>query len=305
MNRYALRFGYSGKSFSGYQIQPNCRTVEGDILKALYKLEIILDPRKGRFQSASRTDRGVSALCNVVAFDTDFKKSGIIPALNANLEDIWFYAVAGVNPHFNPRYAERRIYRYMLPNENRRIDRLKKAGELFIGNHDFCKFSYPVKGKYTRKSIEKIAIVNGSGGKEHSGERFVFIDIYAQSFLWGMVRRIVSAMLGYENKSITLSEIKAALRGEKTRITGTAPPEPLILMDIQYPCSLSWEFQDNAGAKKLENKLKNRIFINNVDNELFSMICDKLNCDFHIPPHQKPRLSLQASRLSSCDGRCE
>src|SRR3990172_8393699 len=70
MARIAMKIAYEGSPFSGYARQPRLRTVEGEVVRALLRARAIDDNRSSRFEGASRTDRGVSAFGNVVAFDT-------------------------------------------------------------------------------------------------------------------------------------------------------------------------------------------------------------------------------------------
>ena len=65
-----MKFGYDGATFHGLARQPGLRTIEGEVVKALSGAYAVRDIRTSRFQSASRTDRGVSALGNGVAFDS-------------------------------------------------------------------------------------------------------------------------------------------------------------------------------------------------------------------------------------------
>ena len=218
--RVALRFAYDGRGFHGYARQPNVRTVEGEILNALDRIKA----RHIRFSSSSRTDRGVSALGNVIAFDTNFRPSELPSALNANLEDIYFTGYSEVPLDFNPRHAKLRWYRYHLSGEHR-IDALRESAAVFVGKHDFSGFSRPEKERSPVREISDISI-------EKNG-RWTFIDFRAQSFLWQMVRRIVGAMLSFEEGNIDREELAAALDGKwlQPRI---APPEPLFLMGVSY-----------------------------------------------------------------------
>ena len=93
--RVALKIAYDGTRFHGYARQPNVRTVEGEILHSLRRAKLLDDPRAARFEGASRTDRGVSALGNVIAFDSRLgpKAAG---AFNAEAEDVVAWAGAVV-----------------------------------------------------------------------------------------------------------------------------------------------------------------------------------------------------------------
>ena len=93
--RCALKFGYNGIGFFGYARQPNLRTVEGEIIKILTKEDLIEDAKRSFFRSASRTDKDVSSLGNVVSFNSDFNKNQILSSLSDVSEDIIFYDSIG------------------------------------------------------------------------------------------------------------------------------------------------------------------------------------------------------------------
>ena len=79
--RLAFKFAYDGRKFSGYARQPNLQTIEGELIKTLIQHGFIKDTKQSHFRSASRTDKGVSALGNVIAFNTDCTKNIIIEEL--------------------------------------------------------------------------------------------------------------------------------------------------------------------------------------------------------------------------------
>jgi tRNA pseudouridine38-40 synthase len=221
--RVALKFGYDGSRFFGYQRQPNVRTVEGDIIKALKKTKIILDVQESNFGGSSRTDKGASAIGNVVAVDTDFKKKEILQALNSQVKDIYFWGIAEVEDSFNPRHAKQRWYRYHL-DKNMDLDKLKEASDLFLGEHDFRSFCRK-SDKGTVRIVDSITLTED--------EDFVDFDIKAQSFLWNMVRRIASALVKFGKGEVSGQDIQSALAGEE-RDLGLVPAHPLFLMDVSY-----------------------------------------------------------------------
>ena len=228
--RLALKLGYDGRRFHGYSRQPGQRTVEGDILRALGDLGVLPDgtpPRRIGLASASRTDAGVSALGNVLALDTDFRKDALLPALNARLEDIWFHSMAEVPDGFRPRDASLRWYRYHLRSEEVKSPPvLGKALGLFRGTHDFSNFCRP-EGKDATRTVDEVRI--------HKGGPFIAVDIIARSFLWNQVRRMMGAALAAASGEIALRAVETALKRSSERTDlGLAPPEGLFLMDVAY-----------------------------------------------------------------------
>jgi len=224
--RVALKIAYDGRAFYGHQRQPDRRTVEGECLVALRSAKILRDTRESFFRSASRTDRGVSAIGNVIAFDTIFRPEAAVGAFNDRARDVWAWAVAAVPDTFHPRHALERWYRYHAFSDVS-VSGMRDAAALFVGKHDFRSFtSDPGTGPLT---IDRIDVTRAGGTN--------LFDIRARSFRRGMVRRIVAAALGYAKGEIVEAELRAALRGVR-RDFGVVRPEPLFLMDVRYPFTM-------------------------------------------------------------------
>ena len=220
--RVALKIAYDGRSFHGHQRQPQARTVEGECLRALRSARILSDPRESFFRSASRTDSGVSAVGNVIAFNSALGPEAVVGAFNNRARDVWAWAVAEVPESFHPRHARERWYRYHLFGEHS-VPALRDAASMFVGVHDFRWFaSDPSTGMLPIRAVEVTSETDA-----------VLIDVRARSFRRGMVRRIVSAMLKYASGEVTRGEIQEALKGQRYDF-GMVPPEPLFLMEVAY-----------------------------------------------------------------------
>jgi tRNA pseudouridine38-40 synthase len=220
--RVALKIAYDGRHFYGHQRQPDRRTVEGECLAALRSAQVIRDPRESFFRSASRTDRGVSAIGNVIAFTSSLRPEAVVGAFNDKARDVWAWACAEVPAAFHPRHARERWYRYHL-YEDLDADSLNEAGVLFAGEHDLRSFtSDPLTGPV---AITRLDVVK-------TGDA-IAIDVRAPSFRRGMVRRIVAAIIANAKHEARLGDIRAALAGTPHDF-GTASPEPLFLMDVSY-----------------------------------------------------------------------
>ena len=259
--RYALKFGYHGKNFSGYARQPNLKTVEGEIIKALKKTTMVVNLKDANFQSASRTDKGVSAIGNVIAFDTDFRCDEILLAVNAHLKEIWFYGIKEVKSSFKPRYAKQRWYRYYLFDEGKDLKSMEEVANVFLGMYDFSNFARMEEGKNPVRTLDTIEI-----SKE---EDIIILDFKAQSFLWQMIRRIVKAMMDATQGKISLGDIHKALTGKQKMDFGMAPTKPLILMDVRYDFDfninrmklgdLATSLEKNLGTLSIESLIYDRM----------------------------------------------
>lgn len=263
---YALKFAYDGTAFHGYQRQPISPTVEGEMLRAMQHTKMINDPRTAFFRSASRTDRGVSALGNVVCFSTEFRKENILRALSSCLDNIWVYGIAEVPEKFNPRHASQRWYRYLLKNDGHDINAMRNCCELFIGTHNFKNFSRG-DGNPVRK-IDEISI-------EDRGY-FIVLDFKAPNFLWNMVRRLVSALERISRGELELSSVKRALQGIKRIDVGLSPPENLLLVDIFYEPNIEFE-TIGQGLEAVRQALYKNIEMRKINLYLMENVAERLN----------------------------
>ncbi len=225
--RIAIKIAYDGRAFFGYQRQPDRRTVEGECITALRSAKIIRDPKEAFFRSASRTDRGVSAVGNVIAFNTSLSAGATIGAFNDRIRNVWGWAATEVPDSFHPRHALERWYRYHLFSDVP-ISAMRDAGRPFVGIHRMESFtSDPAPGPMT---IDRVDVAREGGT--------LLVDVRARSFRRSMVRRIVAAMSKCAAGEVPKSAIREALQGTR-RDFGMAPAEPLFLMDVRYPFQMA------------------------------------------------------------------
>lgn len=225
--RIALKIAYDGRRFYGFQRQPKLRTVEGEIIKALTKLGIIEDPRDANFKGASRTDRGVSAFGNVIAFNTSRPELTYPRILNHHLRDVWVLGRAQVPEDFHPRFWSRgKVYRYYLLDEGFDIEKMKSCAELFVGIHDFSNFARIEGNKNPIRKIDKVRVLPSGN--------VIVVEIKGESFLWEMVRRIVTALKLCGSDVLSIEEIKRMLKEKVGRKLPPAPPENLVLWEVKY-----------------------------------------------------------------------
>ena len=194
---------YDGARFAGWAAQPDRRTVEGELSRALRT--VLRQPIK--LSVAGRTDAGVHASCQVVSFEaeTDLSPSLVSYKATAVLpEDVALRRCGAVPEGFDARRdARSRSYEYRLVNDEIRspLRRLRaayeprklnfgllaEAGTLVLGAHDFRAFT-PSKGYHVR--FERV-VTESSWTRE--GDLLTY-RITADSFLYGMVRTLVGTM---------------------------------------------------------------------------------------------------------------
>ena len=157
MNKFAnlFRIAYHGSAFHGSQIQPDVVTVEGVVKKILNEL----GASSPLF--ASRTDKGVNAICNVITTTSNKKCKEFVGDLIERLEQypIWITGFSDVEINFNPRVAKQRKYQYYIFNEEKK-ELFTKAMQLFVGKHDFKNYARILESDIvdTRRTINKIKV---------------------------------------------------------------------------------------------------------------------------------------------------
>ncbi|RCV63435.1 tRNA pseudouridine38-40 synthase [Methanophagales archaeon] len=256
VERVALKIGYLGTNYQGFQIQPQAelQTVEGELFKALKKLGVMEDRKAAGYSYAGRTDKGVHALAQVVAFDTT-NQNMTARMINSMLpNDIWTFAIAKPHAGFNARKeAIRREYRYFLFLQTELdIARMREASELLIGTYNFSNFSQRdgLKGKSLIKAIKQVDIMNS--------DPFIIIDIAASGFLRKMVREIVSALCMVGSGKRAKSWIQDLLDLKIKEQIEPAPAIGLVLKDVSYH---ELEFVvDEYAKRRITARLKKDLF---------------------------------------------
>jgi tRNA pseudouridine38-40 synthase len=244
MARYQVILAYDGTLFAGFQRQARSRTVQGEVEAALRQLGW-----QGRaILAAGRTDTGVHASGNVVAFDLDWKHSNaeLLQAMNAKLPvDVAAQAAHQVGAGFHPRYdAQARLYRYRLicqparnPLRERfawRVwpevepERLKAAARVFLGTHDFCAFGAP-----TRPGSGTVRAVYASDWQAETDE--LVYEIQGNAFLYHMVRRIVFLQVLVGWGRLDPEVLESGVNCGTMQTPGLAPAQGLTLVEVTYP----------------------------------------------------------------------
>jgi len=226
--RVAVKFAYDGRGFSGYARQPGRRTVEGDLLELFKEWGAIQNLEEARFRAGSRTDRGVSALENVVAFSTSLPIKDFYRHIPGSGPGILVYGVREVEESFYPRYALQRRYRYYLRAEGLDGAAIIRSADVFLGEHDFRNFAKLEEGKDPVRCLEALTVAESG--------RFLVLDFAAQTFLWHQVRRMVAGLIKVGFGKLTKEDLAEALAHPEVRVDfGLAPAEPLILREVRYP----------------------------------------------------------------------
>lgn len=233
MTRYRSILAYDGTAYHGFQRQDNAPTIQGEVERAL---GVISGGEPVRVLAAGRTDTGVHATGQVIAFDLEWRHDplSLREAVNAHLpQDIALQAVTAAEPGFHPRYdAIGREYIYRLytapardPLRHQRAWYLRthlndeavcQAAETLLGTHDFSSFGSPPVGDNPTRTVRT------ARWEAHGDERHFIIQ--ANAFLFRMVRRIVATLVWVGSGQMTVEAFKAIM-AEKT-LALSAPPAP-------------------------------------------------------------------------------
>jgi tRNA pseudouridine38-40 synthase len=228
--RYRATVEYDGTDFSGFQLQPGARTVQGELEAALARLG---NGERQPVAGAGRTDAGVHASGQVIAFTYAGRLPAdrLLTALNGRLpRDIAVRDLRRVPDGYHPRYAARfREYRYTVWNGSRSPLRertalqvripldaaaMARAGSIFVGRHDFSALG--------GESVQPVRTVH-SVRVRRSGS-LITIDVRADAFLRGMVRRMVALLLEVGKGNMDDAGVAAALAGQAPALAGAAAP---------------------------------------------------------------------------------
>ncbi|MCL4301706.1 MAG: tRNA pseudouridine(38-40) synthase TruA [Anaerolineae bacterium] len=242
--RYRAIIEYDGTDFLGFQIQAQGRTVQGEIEKSLQQVTRAAI----RIDGAGRTDTGVHATGQVIAFNTTWRHplAELHRALNATLpDDIVVSDLKIVDLTFHPRFsALSRSYSYAVMNQpwvsvlRRRyayhvrkpldVGAMNEASQYLIGSHDFTSFGKPPYGDNTVREVSRAEwFATGS---------LLTFEITANAFLYRMVRTIVGTLVQVGLGQLAANEIKSILEArDLMRSAPPAPPHGLCLVRVTYP----------------------------------------------------------------------
>ncbi len=244
--RIALGIEYDGLPYKGWQIQPQVRTVQGDLQAALSK---VADSPITDMQVAGRTDAGVHATAQVVHFDTDVVRSERAWMMGANrflneqhISVIW---AKQMDECFHARFsAQRRRYRYIIFSRAIRptfmapyvswechpleLLPMQQACQYLLGEHNFNAYrTVDCQAKSPIKTIYEIQISQQGN--------FFYLDIEANSFLHHMVRNIAGVLIQIGRQLKPPQWAQEVLQSRDRRQAGvTALPNGLYLSGVTY-----------------------------------------------------------------------
>ncbi|MEM9191332.1 MAG: tRNA pseudouridine(38-40) synthase TruA [Myxococcota bacterium] len=262
--RYAVRLvvAYDGTDFCGWQRQPGVRTVQGVLEEAIATMSG--SPAKTR--GVSRTDSGVHAYDQRVAFDTErpIGEYGWQQGLNQHLpDDVRVRAVRFDEPGYDPRHHARgKLYRYLTqvgyardpllrhracylgashrtPGPRVRpetidawldVDAMRVAARALTGTHDFGAFQASNDERTDRvRTVHRIDVMPDFSGRTD----VLAIEVEGDGFLKNMVRILAGTLLDVGRRHRPPTDIDKLLADRDRREAGpTAPAAGLYLVRV-------------------------------------------------------------------------
>lgn len=270
IQNWKLTLAYDGTDFSGWQIQPGERTIQGELQAALGRI-VGESPLP---QGSGRTDAGVHALAQVTSFQLQARipPSNLVRALNrtlpgsirilkAQIVPETFHArhsalaktyeyrilqVEPASPQICPPFLSRYVYAYSW-----RVDlaALTAAASAFLGEHDFRSFAVRDPDLTTRISDSAqdsgiqtqprtaVRTIHSSTWHEQTtdGIHLLVYRVRGNGFLHHMVRNLVGTMLDVARGYMRVGDIPAILTARDRTLAGpTAPARGLFLHSVEY-----------------------------------------------------------------------
>lgn len=235
--RFAIKIAYIGKEYQGFQRQTeSIKTVEGAILDALIELEIIDNVSESKYSAAGRTDKGVNAISQVIAFNSLRDKIFLEEINNIFPRDIYAWAKAEVKENFHPRRdALSRTYRLYHYYFNEDLKLMTKAMKKLKGTHDFAKLCK--KSDNLQDGSPKSTVLTLETAKFKLQNNLLEFEFSSRSFLWNQVRKMVSLILDIGSGKYPPEIIDEILNPPTSEPKGgikPVPPDGLVLYDVYY-----------------------------------------------------------------------
>ena len=247
MMKYLITFSYDGSGYSGYQKQPKKKTIQGELEKALKKIN---KDNKVSVHASGRTDAGVHANNQKAHFtlDINIKPENLQKALNSlTPSDIYIKRVESVDDKFHARFdvkAKEYVYKINMgeydPIErnyvyqyNKKLDvvEMERALKYLEGEHNFKSFSKANEEKddYVRKIVQTNLI------RTLKNVNKIEIVFLGTGFLRYQVRNMVGTLIEIGEGKRKSEDIIDILNAKDRRKAGkTANPEGLYLNDVFY-----------------------------------------------------------------------
>jgi tRNA pseudouridine38-40 synthase len=241
--RFKLTIEYAGTRYSGWQVQKNARTIQGEIERAI---RAATGAREVELYGSGRTDAGVHALAQVAHLDltTQVPPDALMRRINDELPaDINILRLQKVRHTFHARHSARsRSYIYQVARRRTAFAKpfvwwvkddldltpMRAVASRLVGFHDFRSFS-------DDDPNEKSTKVNLDALEIHEAGALLLFRVEGSHFIWKMVRRLVGVIVEVGRGGLTVDEAVAMLSSDSdvpARLT--APASGLFFERVRY-----------------------------------------------------------------------
>src|SRR4030095_15859703 len=212
--RFKLTIEYAGTRYSGWQVQKNARTVQGELERAIAE---VAGTRGFELYGSGRTDAGVHALAQVAPLDlvTSVPPDTLMRRINDQLpSDINILGIQKVRHTFHARHSARsRTYIYQVARrrtafakpfvwwvkDDLDLQRMRGVAARLVGFHDFRSFS-------DDDPDQKSTTVRLNGFEIHERGALILFRVDGSHFIWKMVRRLVGVIVEVGRGGLTSDE---------------------------------------------------------------------------------------------------
>ncbi len=252
---YAATLAYDGSAYQGFQRQPApIPTIQDAVERAIGKVS----GQAIGISAAGRTDTGVHALGQVIAFEVEWKHSerDLLSAINSQLpadialQELW--RQEGFHPRFDALWRQY-VYRvatlkapnpllnrqvWQLVGESLDLEGMTMAAKICLGEHDFAAFgTAPQAG--SNNTVRQIFLSRWEMEKGDFGQNYIY-RIRGTAFLYHMVRRLVGSLVQVGRGKLSPEDFAEILASRDIgRAKWLAPPYGLILEAVGYPPRIS------------------------------------------------------------------
>ncbi len=244
MPRFKLTIEYAGTRYSGWQIQKNARTVQGELARAI---EEATGTREFELYGSGRTDAGVHALRQIAHLDVGARMPPDTLRRRVNdllPSDINVLRIDPVPHRFHARHdAVARSYIYQVARRRTAfakpfvwwvrdpldLEAMRAAATRLVGRHDFRSFSDDdPEAKSTEVVLESLDLYEDGD--------LILVHVEGSHFIWRMVRRVVGVLVAVGRGELSPADVERFLR-ERSDVpaTLTAPASGLFLERVYYP----------------------------------------------------------------------
>lgn len=278
----ALKLMYLGWNCQGFAVQEDtANTIESSLFQALLKTRLIESRETSNYHRCGRTDKGVSALGQVISIDlrsTAISGVGVKPhdgATAAGMDKseipyvrilnkvlplhIRVLAWSPVASDFSARFdCIQRSYKYCFPKGDLNINAMNEAASLLLGEHDFrnlCKMDVGNGVTNYTRNISEAVIVELEASSEESGYRMHKLTVTGKAFLWHQIRCIMAVLFlvgqGKEKPDIVSQLLDVEHCPRKPQYS-MASDFPLMLFDCNYE-DLIWRYDRVEHVSNLQH----------------------------------------------------